>query len=192
MFGSRIRAAFCPATRATEVSFDFQSSAAFKATTDAQREARARPVTARSATLRPAVDELITLSAAAVFYSRRIARCLQVAWHKNVGKRLRIKAKPRSTGIFGDYGPVSVDLPLRYRPCHWGQSAVTLVAVSRRAGRKADRSIGHFSFDLPSSALDVSSKRSASKVELQRERVGVAREALLHGVATSVTLVMDG
>ncbi len=85
------------------MSFDFQSSAAFKATTDAQREARARPVTARSATLRPAVDEFITLSAAAVLYSRRIVRSLQVAWHKNVGKRLRIKAKPRSTGIFGDY-----------------------------------------------------------------------------------------
>ena len=31
-------------------------------------------------------------------------RSLEVAWHKNVGKRLRIKAKPRSTGIFGDYG----------------------------------------------------------------------------------------
>ena len=155
------------------MSFDFQSSAAFKATTDAQREARERPATARSATLRPAVDELITLSAAAVFYSRRIARCLQVAWHKNVGKRLRIKAKPRSTGIFGDYGPVSVDLPLRYRPCHWGQSAVTLVAVSRRAGRKADRSIGHFSFDLPSSALDVSSKR----VSVRSDHVAESRKA---------------
>ena len=53
-------------------------------------------------------DELITLSAAAVFYSRRILRSLEVACHKNVGKRLRIKAKPRSTGIFGDYGRLSL------------------------------------------------------------------------------------
>ena len=68
-----------------------------------QREARERPATARSATLRPAVDELVTLSAAAVFYSHRIARSLQVAWHKNVETRPRIKAKPRSTGILGDY-----------------------------------------------------------------------------------------
>ena len=83
------------------MSFDFQSSAAFKATTDAQREARERPATARSATLRPAVDELITLSAAAVFYSRRTVRILQVPWHKNVGKRLRIKAKPRSAEFSG-------------------------------------------------------------------------------------------
>ena len=60
-------------------------------------------MTARSVTLRPAVDELITLSAAAVFYSRRIVRSLQVAWHKNVEKRPRIKAKPRSNVIFGDY-----------------------------------------------------------------------------------------
>ena len=35
------------------------------------------------------------------------------------------------------------------------------------AGMKADRSIRHFSFELPSSVIDVSSKRSASKVELQ-------------------------
>ena len=90
------------------MSFDFQSSAAFKATTDAQREPRVRPVTAWSATLGPAVDELITLSAAVGFCSRRIVRSLQVAWHKNVGTRLRIKAKRQSTGIFGDYRGLQV------------------------------------------------------------------------------------
>ena len=84
-----------------------------------------------------------------MFYSRRIVRSLQVAWHKNVEKRLRIKAKPRSSGVFGDYNPQAAEIAKRAPMLfYYGLMTQTVAGIAAAAGEQWGKAVEHFETSL--------------------------------------------